>query len=470
MSSDLVDRTLERFFRQRGNRGAELRILVAFSGGPDSAALLSGLARLAPRLPARLFAAHVDHRLDPDSGRRARDAARLAGVLGVPVVVARCAPEARGGDGPEANARRARYGLLARLAGELEADFVATAHHADDQAETVLLRIAFGSGILGLAGIRPVRPLGGARLVRPLLGLGRTQLRESLEEGLAVLADPTNDDLSVPRNRVRRLLLPRLERFAPGLTGRLGGVAAAARAASGRLDEILGGRLDPRPVPYEAGVQVDRAAFESLPQALVPHALSLLHRRVGAPYPAGLEARRELARQLSTNRGRRVGCDCGAGWRWEAASGLLQLVRRPPPKIEFAYTVEAPGGVEIPHLGLRLRLRQGRVAPWMFRAWSDRAGLADVTAGAKGESRRFEVRSRRPGDRMTPLGRRRRCRLKDLLIDRRVPRRQRDRLPVLVVDGEIAWVPGLTIAERFRLGPGDTRAWIVEVESSPTGN
>lgn len=468
MSFDPVEQTIERFFGRLVEPrcpGARTVVLVAFSGGPDSTALLAGLARTAPRLDLDVHAAHLDHGLDADSARRAREAGRMAAALAVPFTAERLEARDLGGDdGPEAVARRARYAFLDRRADEIGARFVATAHHADDQAETVLLRLAFGSGVEGLRGIRRRH----GRLVRPLLALRRRTILESLERaGLEGLADPTNEDLAVARNRVRRLLLPRLERRMPGLVERLSSLAAAADGAAERIDGLLEARLSPRPVPREPGVEVERAAFEALPRALQPHALALLHRRAGASYPAGAEARRELLRQLTTNRGGRAGCDCGEGWRWEVASGLLQVVRRESSAPRFAYTVSAPGAVEIPELSLRFRLRRGRLAPWMFTACPRRAGLAGLGPAAHRGAGRIVVRNRRPGDRVRPLGGGTR-RLKELLIDRRVPRRQRDRLPLLVVDGEIAWVPGVAVGERFRLNAGSTgrdeRAWIAEIE------
>jgi len=115
--------------------------------------------------------------------------------------------------------------------------------------------------------------------------------------------------------------------------------------------------------------------------------------------------------------------------------------------------------VGIPELDLRARLRRGKVASWMFRGRVDRTGLAvELSAG-----NRVVIRNRRPGDRIQPLGGTRRLRVKDLLIARKVPRARRDRLPLMVIDGEIAWIPGITIDERFRL-QGEKTTWIAEIE------
>ena len=468
MSTAAVQRTLERFFRDTTTANGPTRVVVAFSGGPDSTVLLVGLVDLAPRLGLEIHAAHLDHALDPGSGHRAEAARRLAESLGVPWVTERLPPpHGPPPDGLEAYARQRRYEFLGRVAERLEADLVATAHHGDDQAETVLLRLRFGTGVVGLAAIRPRR----GRLVRPLLGLPRAVVSASLPPGLAPVDDPTNHDLEITRNRIRHLVLPRLEDREPGIAARLTRLARAARGAARRIDELFESRLTPRPVSGEPGVAVPRRAFEELPESLRGLALDFLRRQAGVAYPAGAAARREFLRQLVESRGRgdRVGCDCGGGWRFEAASGVLQLVRGEYSTPEFAYTLEAPGEVEIPELGLRFRFRRGEIASWMFNPHPDRAGLADFrSAGPPIDGHRIEVRNRRPGDRLVPLGSRRQRRLKELLIDRRIPRRQRDRLPLLVIDGRIAWIPGVTIDERYRLkppGPGNPRrAWIAEIE------
>lgn len=455
---------LESFFSRRA--GAGDLVLVAFSGGPDSTALLWGLVRTAPGLGIALHAAHLDHGLDADSARRAAAARRLAARMGVPLTVERLEPAGAGSTGPEAFARHHRYAFLDRLADRLGARLVATAHHADDQAETVLLRMLFGSGLEGLGAMRRHGGRLSGRLVRPLLGLRRGELLRAVEtSGLEPVEDPTNLDLGAPRNAVRWRLLPHLEAREPGTTRRLARLAAAARGAGDRIERRLAPLLDPRrirAVPTGAcrGAAIDGQAFEALPEPLRRPALNLLHRHAGAPYPAGAAARRELARQLAA--GLRLGCDCGHGWRWESDAETLRLVKNASSPGEFAYNLSAPGSVDVAELDLRLHLARGRVAPWMFRGRAERAGLAADDL----EGKRLLVRNRRPGDRIQPLGSRRRQRLKDLLIDRRVPRYERDRLPLLVVDDEIAWVPGVTIAERFRLGKDEESAWIARITSS----
>ncbi len=447
--------TLERFFAERAPLARADLVLVAFSAGPDSTALLAGLAELAARRGFGLRAAHLDHAQDADSGRRAAAAREIAAALQVPLTAERREVERlrRPGESREAAGRRVRYAFLEETRRASGARYLAVAHHRDDQVETVLLRLLYGSGLAGLAGM----PARRGALVRPLLELPRPALAAAVARaGLEPVADPSNRDRGTPRNRLRLDLLPRLERRDPELRGRVVALAAAAAAARRAIDRRLERRLAPRRV--EGGAAVAREALAGLPDPLWPHALALLHRRAGAGYPPPAAAAADLRRQLRA--ARRPGCDCGRGWRWEGEGEALVLRRRKRPIAPFAYTLRVPGDLELPELALRLRLSRGETAPWMFEGSRRKAGLAlPVRPGDE-----VTVRNRRPGDRIRPLGCAYSRRLKELLIDRRVPRPERDRIPLLCVGGRVAWVPGVTIAEEFRVaGPGPT--WVAEIES-----
>lgn len=445
---------LERFFSTQAPIQAGDGLLVAFSGGPDSTALLWGLRAVRRRLGFEIAAAHVDHALDPDSRRRAREARRLCESLGIElrVLPRSVTGDAVSGESRESAARRIRYAALEVERRRLGARYIATAHHHDDQIETVLLRVLYGSGLAGLAGVLPRQ----GRIVRPLLRQPRSELlRLVAETRLQPVDDPTNYDLRVPRNRLRHLLWPRLAALDPGLGDRLACLAEAAGDARAGLARRLRRELDLGWGPE--GPDLCRRRLAALPAELWPFALSLLHRAAGVAYPPPNSARRDLERQL--HHGDRVGCDCGGGWRWESRGERIRLCRSELPEPPFAYTVQVPGEYDLPALSLRFRLQQGPVAPWMFRPSSRRAGLALPLR--PGDS--VVIRSRRAGDRVRPFGCTNRRRLKDLLIDRGVPRRARSRLPLLQVGARLAWVPGVTIDDAFRVVQGD-RAWIAELE------
>lgn len=457
----LLTLILKQFFAVEAPLPSGSRVIAAFSGGPDSAALLWGLAQLAQSEGFAVTAAHLDHGLDSGSAARAEAAGRIAERLGVELVTERREVEAlrSPSESLEAAARRIRYGFLEEVREHLGALWVATAHHRDDQAETVALRLLYGSGLAGMAGIRPVH----GRVVRPLLAAGRADLRIVLDRAAIVpVEDPTNRDLRRPRNLIRHRLLPALEASTPGLTERLACLAGRARRASAAVDRRLEQKLGLGALS-EGGVGIDRSAFAALPEPLRPPALALLHRRAGAPYPAGSEARAELERQLRDPSRRAAGCDCGSGWRWEERGDRLILGRMRERAPDFTYTLEIPGELEISEIAVRVRLSRHPVEPWMFRGAPDRAALVlPLEAGD-----RVTIRNRRSGDCIQPLGAPGSRRLKEVLIDRRVPKQERDRLPLLCVGERIAWVPGVTIDQRFRLPEmGDTTrrtVWVAEV-------
>lgn len=449
----MIRSVLARFFRRTAPLHTGDALLVAFSGGPDSTALLWGLRQLLDDRDIDLHAAHLDHALDQESAARARRAAELAEAIGVPFHTERLSPPPRRpAGGIEDWARRERYRFLERSRLRLGARYLVTGHHRDDQIETVLLRWLMGSGLEGLAAMETRR----GSLLRPLLELDRASLRTSLEAtALEPVEDPTNDDPSRPRNRIRKHLVPHLLRSDPEAADRLVRLAAASRRLSGRLEDRLRERLAPRREPR--GASLDLEALRTLPPAVLPFALSLLAREAGRPYPPGRPARRELARQLAA--GRRIGCDCGDGWRFTAQRGRLRLGRPQTEVGAFAYTLSVPGEVAIPPLGLRLRLAREPFAPWMLEGRPERAALA-LPEPWRGS---LSVRNRRPGDRVRPLGCRYTRRLKEVLIDRGVPRRRRDALPLLCRGERILWVPGVTIDDDLRLS-GEKHPWVARLE------
>ena len=444
---------LDRFFRRVAPTTPGDTLLVAFSGGLDSSALLWELSRLAERRRLRLHAAHLDHALDEGSEERAGRAAEIARQIGVPLTVERLTEVPRNPSGGlEDWARRRRYDYLETVRLEIGSRYLVTAHHRDDQVETILLRWAMGSGLAGLAAMRSRR----GTLVRPLLDLERQSLRESLESaGIEPVEDPTNRDATRLRNRLRRHLLPHLRRSDPELDARLVGLATASRAAVDGIERRLAAVLDPK--PEAGGASVDLAALDDLPSSFLPFALAILHRTAGRPYPPGEAARRELARQLAA--GGRIGCDCGDGWSWRDHRGRLYLRPAETTPAPFAYTLAVPGEVVIPPLGLRLSIGREPVAPWMFEGRPDRAALRLPVEYRDS----LLVRNRRPGDRIRPLGCRYRRRLKEVLIDRAVPRGRRDRLPLLCRGERVLWVPGVTIDDDLRLAD-QRHPWVARLE------
>jgi tRNA(Ile)-lysidine synthase len=213
---------------------APAALCVAFSGGPDSSALLHALAQL-PQARARgLRALHVDHALHADSARWAEHCRRFCASLALPCEVLRVQVDTGKGIGPEAAAREARH---AALAAQLhEGEYLLLAHHRDDQAETVLLKLLRGAGPDALGGMHALRPFGHGQLWRPLLECSRQQLRDYVEvHQLQVIDDPSNADTRLARNHLRQEILPRLLQHWPQAVDSILHSAALSRAAAEAL-------------------------------------------------------------------------------------------------------------------------------------------------------------------------------------------------------------------------------------------
>jgi tRNA(Ile)-lysidine synthase len=213
-------------------------ICVALSGGLDSTVLLHALHTMYGATDkVQIRAVHIDHGLHPDAPHWAARGRQLCERLGVPLHIESVTVDVNSGDGPEAAARRARYAVFDRV---IERDEVLlTAHHQDDQLETVLLRLLRGAGTDGLGGIAEHSRFGRGRLVRPLLELSRADLEDYARiAGLDWVEDPTNRDTSLDRNYVRHEIVPRLRERWPGLGKTLGRAARLNTEAAGLLDDL----------------------------------------------------------------------------------------------------------------------------------------------------------------------------------------------------------------------------------------
>ncbi len=440
--------------------GPARRVGIAFSGGTDSTALLWAATQVRG---LHAVALHVDHSLDSESAARAVRAEALARELGAPFHLRRIHvhPARRRGESLEEAARRLRYEALWRLRAELGLELLATAHHADDQAETVILRLLGGSRLRGLAGIVAQR----GALRRPLLPFDRATLEALVaRQGLEPIADPTNHDLRPARNFVRHALLPHLEKHVGLSRAGLLRLTDASRGALDRLDARLATHLD----FARAGVLGDRWSlrldrFAALPEPLQRSALDALHRAAGIAYPGTAGALRELFRQL--DRGA-VCCDCGGGFRWRSSG--RSLVLEPAPRLgarapDFTYTLEIPGTISVPEIAAQIRVEP-------VSATDLPRSLSSAVFTLPGTEPRLEVRSSEPTDRLLlpPPSEPRRTRR--LFQQRRISAHERRQLPVICFRDSIVWTPGLPVGFGFRPEDLGTRAptWHIQVTPRST--
>lgn len=265
--------------------------VVGVSGGADSVALLVGIATLAARRPTAppLTVAHAVHDLRPSAEHDAAVVAALAGRLGLPCRTGAIAVRttAHGGEGLEGLARRLRYAFLLDVARDAGASSVAVAHTAADQAETILHRIARGTGLAGLAGMPARRRLGdGVELIRPLLEVPAAVPRAFLAgQGVTWCEDETNADRRYARNFLRHEILPRLAAGPyPSVQASLVRLARQAAAAAAALEGVAGGLLDGHATKRADGaVVIDSSALAGCDPHLVAEMFAVLWRRQGWP-------------------------------------------------------------------------------------------------------------------------------------------------------------------------------------------
>jgi tRNA(Ile)-lysidine synthase len=439
------------------------RLAVALSGGSDSVALLFLLREIAASLDIQVVGlAHLHHGLRGEDADADEAFARaLAGRLGLPIHVERVdvgAEAARRRQSVEQAGHEARAAFYARALGALGATRLATGHTMDDQAETFLLRALRGAGRRGLGGIHPVA----GRLVRPLLHVGRSTLQRYLEaRGEAWRTDATNADVTVPRNRVRHEVVPMLERvWSPRVVATLARNAQVARDEEALLalvsETVIGGSV----VLTEGGVRVPLAGLNAWPRALGRRVLhrALAHVSGRTPGRRQVEA---LWRAAASAPGHRLWVGGALVWREREVLAIevppsearASSRRRARAVNQFEELLSIPGGVTDPATGWR-------VEAWPVPVPADRMGgdgpltvVVDATAAGVA----LRVRYRRRGDRWQPYGAPGSKSLADFFVDRKVPRDERDSVPLVVsADGRIVWAVGHRIGHAFRVTPGTT--------------
>lgn len=448
-----VRRALEDAGLFRGGAG----LLCGVSGGADSVALLYALWRLRSEAGFRLEASHVQHDLRGEASLEDERFVRaLCDELGVPLHVENAG--LTGGmeaPGMEARARERRRAIFARQMDALKLDAVLVAHHRDDQAETVLMRLLRGAGTDGLCGMRACVPFGRGVMLRPFLGLGKQTLVQALaQEGLPHREDESNQSPLTPRNALRLEVLPAMERLFPGAAGHIAEAAEALGTDAGCLDALA-------ERPYETA-RAELPPLHALRRGPLARAPEALARRVlrrwfweGAALHDPLPDERALSHAdtlaLAALARAEAGETCNLPLGLKAVAGrayLYLLTQRDEPLspapaaqplpvtvhesayvLDFTHVTQTPAGPETPvpsHAG------EAVLSPELL-------ALGPV------------MRRPRPGDRLRPMGAPGAKALRRFLTGRRVDPPLRPYLAVLAVENEVLWIPRLCASERLRL-------------------
>lgn len=412
---------------------ADSLILIAYSGGADSTALLHAMTQLQSSMGFRLCAAHLNHLLRPNAHADVTACQAFCESLGVPMVVGEADVAALAREkrlSIEEAGREARYAFFRTQAAQLGADRIATAHTRDDQIETMLINLMRGTGTRGLRGI----PLQRDDIIRPLLFVSRAQTHAYCEaHGLPVQFDSTNLDPRQLRGRIRRELMPLLQDLSPGFAEsllRLGDLMETEEDWwEARLETMLSNKHLLSQLP-----SLHRAEQRRVVRALIQQHL-----------PPGESPSFEAVERLldALVSGKSLHWNFSNGFIAEVKAGQLSL-HMPTTKVSrYAYKVQPGESLWIQEAGCYLH-SQVEPPPESFSGeavWIDKQAIIGS----------LMARNRRPGDRFEPLNLHHSKRLSDIFTDRKWDRVWRERCPLLSDETGLLWVPGYTIAHRARV-------------------
>jgi tRNA(Ile)-lysidine synthase len=450
-------KTIQSTIRKHGLLASGDHLLVAVSGGADSVALLHALCALRTDLDIRITVAHLDHCIRGEAARQDADfVADLAAKLEVPCIVQRrdIPRIARNrGISLEMAARDERYAFLAQTARRRKANAVATAHTADDQAETVLLKLTRGAGARGLGGIRHRVDRDGLTVVRPLLDATRAEVEKYLRRmGVAWREDLSNVDTSFLRNRIRHEVLPLLEtRLNPKVRDALLRAADLLRED----DDWLMGAAQGALVECRSNSKPGTLSVPSLRKqhlAARRRVLQLWLADEGIP-AAALDF--DAAARIESLLGRAKN-----GAIAPLAGGCRVVRRYDEITVEwgedaitapFRVAIAVPGETVLAEQGLRIvtEIQTGvsKEMPIQAGRLPARASLSLQALGR----RKLVMRSWREGDRIRPLGMRGSKKVQDIFVDAKLARERRASVPLFDCAGEIVWVPGYRIARDWEI-------------------
>ena len=454
MVTGFVQRT-HRFITQHQMIQPKETVLVGVSGGVDSLALLYALHTLRHPLDCQLHVAHLDHGFREESAGDAVYVAEQADQLGLPISSMRIDVPQQMRDqklSAEVAARRARYQFYECVSERIGATKVALGHHRGDQAETVLMNLLRGAGASGLKGILPVRE---GKFIRPLLAFSRKEIEDfAAQLGLQPRCDVTNYQLNYLRNRVRLELIPTLERaYNTNIQNTLNQTAELLQAESDYLealayDAFQACRIESyTPDTIVLDLRLFREHHLALRRRILRLAVAEVFGEVRDLYFNHFESMLNLIDGEAPN----SALDLPNGGVFRRVYDQVLIQKSTDSQIPFEYEVAVPGQTALPLLDAEM------IATVVERPMNRRVAdkFPDGKFQAVFDLDRLQLpltlRQRRDGDRFHPFGMRGTKKLKDLLIDAKIPRQERGRVPVLVNGEEIIWVVGYRTSEPFKI-------------------
>ncbi len=416
------------------------KVIVGFSGGADSLTLLDILKELA--YPVHAF--HLNHLLRGEESFRDEEKVReYCHEKGIPLTVVRKDVRRlkKKGESLEEAGRRIRWEELKKLARALKVNKVALAHHLDDQVETVIFRLLRGTGPGGLGGMR-IRSYfsPGIWVIRPLLPFPRQEIiRYVREKRLQPTEDSTNFDLRFPRNRIRHRIIPLLEEINPRFREKVYTLSLLLQEDEDFFQEKVRKMVE----KWEKGGEFifPLEEFKNLPFSLKFRVLREMLIRMGEE-EVNLSRLQEIEKELSSPRPNII----ISGKNLEIRKEYQRVIFSPPSggKFSYYYTLNPPGEIEIPEAGVRI------ISSFLSHA-SIPAPPTEAYLDTRDLSFPLTIRNRKPGDRFHPLGSPGIKKLKDFFMEKKVPLKERDRIPLVISGKDIVWVAGWEIDHRYRV-------------------
>ena len=427
------------------------RVVLAVSGGPDSVCLLHLLLQISQELALQLFVAHLNHMLREEAIQEEEFVRELARKHALPFHSERIevAKLIKKGETLEEGARRIRYDFFRRASEMFSANKIALGHNADDLVETVIFNLIRGTGIHGLRGIPPLRREGSITFIRPLINIWREEIAEYLKEkNIPYMIDRSNLSLEFTRNKIRHQIIPLLEEINPKVKLAIYRLAEIASEINSFIeDEVREGkeRIMKRRTPSSI-YYINLPVLFSFHPALQKEILLSIVGEI-SPYEMGKE---EVERILEL--GKSGGAITLPG-KIEArkVGDMLQFKKWEESPISYEVSLTLPGSTLIPQAKMRIEAEIIE-KNYLIKDVTCREVTLDMDSIKGG----LIARNWRRGDRFVPLGMREEKKLQDIFVDKKIPREDRRRIPIICDEEGIIWIVGVGISERVKVR-GETR-------------
>ena len=434
-------------------------VLVAVSGGPDSVCALEVLNAIKDEYSLSLHVAHLNHKFRKEAEKEAEFVRRLAEEKGIASTIEAIDVKEyciKKGLSKQEGAREVRYDFLKKAADKIGAAKIATGHTADDQAETFLMRLIRGSGASGLSAIPPVR----GRIIRPLIEIKKSEALGFLKENnIRYVKDPTNIKPVYLRNKIRLELLPLLvKKYNPNIADTLCREADILREDESFLNGIADAIFKEMVTVQEKdSITLNYLRFNGLHPAIKKRVV----RRAVSELTGGLKkiSYQHIISAIDAIKNTGKGVDLPDDIRIERDYNSLyvRVVKAESARIQEAVHIEAPGTTGVPYFNIKIEAIINKMAVVSEKADT---GLFDLDK----ISLPLFVRGRKEGDYFYPAGMKGRKKLKEFLIDHKISRVEREKIPVLIdKNNDILWIIGLRVDERFRAKEDTKRRLILRI-------